>query len=265
MDTVSDVLGEYAGTAAPGLLVTGGGERHPTEIADLFGRRMVTAHETGEGGVLREDFVKQATGGDKIKARYMRADFFEFSPTHKIQMLTNHKPVIKGQDHGIWRRVVMLPYKARFGTAAEVADGTAKYLKVEDTAEKIKGEWQGVLAWIVAGAVDWHRNGLNPPDDVLAASGEYQREQDRVLHFLSENCEMGHDYSILLTDDFELGLFQIYELWCKESGFFALSKTKFVQEVERLVPRFKKQTVKVQTVSGRRRDLLKLFGVRLMQ
>ena len=226
---------------------------------------MVTAHESGDGGVLREDFVKQATGGDRIKARFMRADFFEFAPTHKIQLLTNYKPVIKGQDHGIWRRVVMVPYKARFGTPEEVAIGSAQYVKEVNVLERLRAEKEGVLAWLVEGAVDWYRDGLNPPDAVLAASCEYQKEQDRVLHFLNENCETGPDFSVFLTADFDLGLFQVYESWCKEAGFYALSKPKFLNELERLLPSFKKQTVKVQGVSGRRRDLLKIHGVQLME
>jgi len=108
LTAVTDVLGECVGTAAPGLLAsTGGNERHPTEIADLFGRRMVTAHENDDVAVLREGFIKQATGGDKLKGRWMRGDFFEFSPTHKLQLLTNHRPQIKGQDFGIWRRILL--------------------------------------------------------------------------------------------------------------------------------------------------------------
>lgn len=265
LDVISETMGDYAGTAAPGLLVAGGKDRHPTEIADLFGRRMVTAHESSEGGILREDFVKQATGGDRIKARFMRADFFEFAPTHKIQLLTNHKPIIKGQDHGIWRRVVMVPYKARFGTPEEVAIGSAMYPKDVNVLERLRNEKEGVLRWLVDGAVSWYRDGLNPPDYVLAASGEYQKEQDRVLLFLQENCDMDPSYSVFLNSEMEMGLFQVYELWCKEGGFFSLSKIRFLQEIERLVPAFQKKTVKIQTFSGRRRDVLQIFGVRLME
>lgn len=265
LDIVSEVLGDYAATAAPGLLVAGGKDRHPTEIADLFGRRMVTAHESGEGGILREDFVKQATGGDRIKARYMRADFFEFSPTHKIQLLTNHKPTIKGQDHGIWRRVVMVPYKARFGTPEAVAIGAAQYVKERDVMERLRAENEGVLRWLVIGAVDWYRDGLNPPDYVLAASGAYQKEQDRILHFTEENCEMRHDYSAFLTTDMGEGLFQTYEAWCKEGGFFALSKPRFLQEIERLVPSFRKSEVLVRALNGKRRKALQIHGIRLME
>lgn len=264
LDVISEVLCDYAGTAAPGLLVGGASERHPTEIADLFGRRMVTAHESDEGSVLREGFIKQATGTDKIKGRFMRADFFEFDPTHKIQLLTNHKPIIKGQDYGIWRRVLMVPYKAKFGTPEEVATGQAVYVKDMTVAAKLRQEKEGVLAWIVRGAVEWFRDGLNPPDYVLAASSEYQKEQDRVLQFLDENCDIEPAQSCFLMTEMGDGIFQIYERWCKESGFFSLGKLKFLAEVERLVPGLQKTTVKVQVMSGRRKDVLKLAGVGLM-
>ena len=135
LDTLARVLGDYAGVAAPGLIASSGrdgGDRHPTEIASLLGKRMVTAHETQEGVQLREAFVKQATGGDTMTARYMREDFFEFAPTHKLQLLTNSKPVVKGQDHGIWRRVRLVAYTQRFGTEEEVAANLAT--RVKDSA-----------------------------------------------------------------------------------------------------------------------------------
>jgi putative DNA primase/helicase len=194
LEALTAALGDYAGVAAPGLLNggKGAGERHPTEIADLRGRRMVTAHESGEGCVLREDFIKSATGGDVMKARVMRGDFFEFRPTHKLQLLTNHKPTIKGQDAGIWRRVLLVPYMARFGDAAAVAAGTAHYARDVDLMARLMapGELEAVLAWIVAGAVEWAADGLRPPESVLAASRAYQGEQDRIGQFLEECCEV---------------------------------------------------------------------------
>jgi putative DNA primase/helicase len=264
LDLIAGVLGDYAGTAAPGLLVGSANDRHPTEIADLFGRRMVTAHESGDSGVLREEFVKQATGGDRIKARFMRADFFEFVPTHKLQLLTNYKPTIKGQDAGIWRRVQMLPYLVRFGTPEQVASGEAQFLKDETMAEKLAQEREGVLLRIVQGAVEWYRDGLNPPDSVRVASSEYRKEQDRLLQFLNENCELGRDYTVNLTGGMNDGLYPAYTEWCKEGGYFPLSKSRFQQEIARLVPGFRTKPAKV-TIFGRRRDVVQITGVRLMQ
>lgn len=262
LDTVGDVLGDYAATAAPGLVVSVGKDRHPTEIADLMGRRMVTAHETGDGGVLREDFVKQATGGDKLKARFMRADFFEFAPTHKLQLLTNHKPVIKGSDNGIWRRVLLMPYMARFGPPEEVAAGRAHYIKDTRIAERIKAEAQGVLRWIVDGARQWFHDGLQPPDAVLAASRDYQTEQDRVLQFVSECCEVGRDMTVPVGGSGSL--YEAYQDWCRDGGIHAMSKNRLVQEVERVVPGARKLVKKSKGDEGRRRSLVVFCGLRLI-
>lgn len=261
LDVVAEVLGDYAATAAPGLMVSTSKERHPTEIADLFGRRMVTAHESGEGGILREDFIKQATGGDKLKARYMRADFFEFSPTHKLQLLTNHKPVIKGQDAGIWRRVMMMHYRASFGTPEEVAIGHAQYVKDTKIVAKVRSELPGVLTLLVRGAVEWYRDGLNPPDYVLSASEDYKKEQDRIGQFIDECCDVSADLHCFLTAPGHEGcLYPTYEQWCRESGFMPMSKNKFLAEVLRCLPGVSKSGVK-KTAGGKRRDLIQLQGL----
>lgn len=266
LDTVAEVLGDYAATAAPGLLVSlnKNGE-HPTGVADLFGRRMVTAHESGEGGVLREDVVKQLTGGDKVKARFMRADFFEFDPTHKLQLLTNHKPSIKGSDNGIWRRVILMPYMARFASAEEVAAGRAHYIKDTRTAERLRAELQGVLTWVVQGAREWAQEGLQPPDSVLAASKDYQTEQDRVAQFLSECCELDRDGEAPLSDGINGGLYQTYREWCADGGFFAMSKKRLVDELSRCVPNFARRTFQPGGRGERRREVLLIRGVRLLE
>lgn len=264
LDLMADCLGNYAATAAPGLLIARKQEAHPTEIADLFGRRMVTAHETGDGGILREDFIKQATGSDKIKARYMRADFFEFNPTHKLQLLTNHKPVIKGQDAGIWGRVLLVPYLARFGSPDEVLSGIANYERDTAIVEKLNAEREGVLAWIVQGAVEWYRDGLNPPDSVLAASRKYQSEQDRMLQFVSEMCTVGDGQEVPLSGDFN-GLFPAYQRWCKEGGYLPLGKLRMVDEISRIVPGLRKVPKKVNDGGAKRRDVVMLVGVGLLE
>jgi P4 family phage/plasmid primase-like protien len=218
LTAVTDVLGEYAGTAAPGLLAsTGGNERHPTEIADLFGRRMVTAHENDDAAVLREGFIKQATGGDKLKGRWMRGDFFEFSPTHKLQLLTNHRPQIKGQDFGIWRRILLVEYLMKFGSQDDIDAGRATNLKDTTLPEVLRQESEGILAWIVRGAIEWYRDGLNPPDSVIAAGLAYQSEQDRVSQFVDECCIRDAKAWSAYTGAF--GLYPAYKSWCTSSGY----------------------------------------------
>lgn len=267
MGTMARVLGDYAGTAAPGLMASSDrSERHPTEIAGLLGKRMVTAHETREGVQLREDFVKQATGDDKITARFMREDFFEFTPTHKLQLLTNAKPVIRGQDHGIWRRVNLVAYTQRFGTAEEVAAGTATALKDMGLATALAddGELSGVLAWVVAGAVEWLRDGgLRAPAAVLEASLAYRHEQDRVREWVSECCEVGEGMTDYVTVGMG-GLYPSYTGWCKDAGYHGLARGRFLHELQRVVPGMQTAKVKITPNGGARRSVLQVQGLRLL-
>jgi P4 family phage/plasmid primase-like protien len=153
IETVEAVLGDYATTAPQGLLTAkNGDERHPAEIADLHGRRLVTASESEEGAKLREAFIKLTTGGDKLKGRRLYGQLFQFAPTHKLQLLTNHKPQIRGSDFAIWRRILLVPYTQRFGSSEQVASGDADRLGDPTLKEALAAELPGVLAWIVAGA-----------------------------------------------------------------------------------------------------------------
>jgi len=263
LETVSRVLGSYASTAAPGLMLAGGSDRHPTEIAALFGQRMVTAHESGEGATLREDFVKQATGGDTLVARFMRGDFFEYRPTHKLQLLTNYKPAIKGQDHGIWRRILLVPYQACFGSPEAVKAGMATYKKDSELMAKLDAESEGILAWLLSGAKDWFINGLQEPDVVRAASNDYQSEQDRVRQFVTEMCMCEDGAEIALTGTF--GLFEAYRTWCKDAGFSPLARLRFVGELLRVAVKVKIVDKRVgQYGDANRKQIKTCVGIRLL-
>jgi energy-coupling factor transporter ATP-binding protein EcfA2 len=110
LNALAHVLGDYARQAAPDLLMRRRDDPHPTGLADLHGARLVLATETAQGRHLDEALVKRLTGGDRIKARHMFKDFFEFDPTHKLVVATNHRPGIEGTDHGIWRRIRLVPF-----------------------------------------------------------------------------------------------------------------------------------------------------------
>jgi putative DNA primase/helicase len=286
LGTIARVLDEYAGAAAPGLMTDHrgeGGSRHPTEIADLKGKRMVTAQESDENMTLREAFIKAVTGDDPIKARVMRGDFFEFAPTHKLQLVTNHKPAIKGQDEGMWRRVLLVPYLQLFGTQEQVDIGETHWLKDQQLSSKLarREELEGVLAWLVAGAREWYETGLRPPSIVLSAKAEYQAEQDRVRAFVTECCEVDPSavvragvgtggtagWSVLLTDPAGMGggLYPEYSTWCKDSGVYVMGREKFARELRRVVPGCRFVSGKVRAgEGGARRDVLKIEGLRLL-
>lgn len=179
--TILAMLGrDYAMQAAADVLITGK-DRHPTELADLAGARLVASIEVEEGKRLAEALVKQLTGGDPVKARFMRCDFFQFDPTFKLLMAANHKPAIRGTDFAIWRRVKLIPF-----TVVIPDDEKDPHL-----GEKLLGELPGILAWAVAGCLAWQGDGLQVPAAVKEATEAYRAEQDLLGSFLAECTEKG--------------------------------------------------------------------------
>jgi P4 family phage/plasmid primase-like protien len=231
---ITAALGSYVHTAAPHILTgDAGSSRHPTEIADLFGRRFVVSHESDEGAVLREGFMKQASGEDQLSGRLLFKDFFSFTPTFKLQLLTNHRPIVKGSDFGVWRRLLLLDYNVRYGSAEQVQAGDADKLGDEGLTTKLMAEREGVLAWIVQGAMEWYRNGLQAPVSIFEASAAYRNEQDRAKQFVAERCIVDRHSWSPFSGPF--GLYPEYARWCKDSGFQALTSTRFIGELQRVV------------------------------
>jgi putative DNA primase/helicase len=177
IEAIRHVLGDdYAQVMPAGMLMTQQYEGVPTDVARLEGARFASGSETEKGRVLAESKVKQITGGDKVAARKMRQDFFEFYPQCKIWLATNSKPRILGGDHGIWSRIRLIPFEVRFED--EQQD--------QNLGQKLLAEREGILAWMVAGAVSWHKEGLRDPVKVLVATRDYRNEEDPLSAFLSD-------------------------------------------------------------------------------
>lgn len=230
---IKEVIGDYMHTAAPHLLTAAGSERHPTEIADLLGRRVVVAHESDDGAALREGFIKQASGEDVMAARFLFKDFFQFVPTFKLQLLTNHKPVVKGSDFGIWRRLLLMWYSKRYGSDVQIAAHEATHIGDPKLPDKLAEEREGILAWLVCGARDWYANGLQPPKGVVEDSAAYRTEQDRVRQFVTERCLLNPNSWAPLSGAFG-ALYPAYTSWCKENGYMALSVSRFSGDIRRV-------------------------------
>lgn len=194
LEVAMEVLGaEYSMKAPQALLMARDHEAHPTERADLFGKRLVVAVETDQGRRLSESLVKELTGGDTIRARRMRENFFQFTPTHKLILCTNYRPEIRGTDSGIWRRIRLLAFPVRFwNPATKPAAGEERpdHLRADPgMKEKLLAERAGILAWMVRGCVAWRESGLGSPPAVVDATAEYRGEEDVLGQFLSECCE----------------------------------------------------------------------------
>ena len=198
-DAVMNALGDYADAADPDLLRARTFDAHPTGVADLFGLRLALLHETDSGHRLAEGTVKRLTGGDRLKARRMREDFWSFEPSHTFVMLTNHKPLVGGTDEGIWRRLRLVPFEV-------IIPGEERD---EDLGEKLVGEAGAILAWLVAGYLDWRKDGLAEPEKVTEATQAYRTESDPLGRFLGERCLCMPALHVGSTE-----LFGIYDKWC---------------------------------------------------
>jgi putative DNA primase/helicase len=210
--TLHDLLGDYGRQAPSDVLLAKRNDSHPTGIAGLQGARLVSVVEVDEGRRLAEGIVKQMTGGDRVAARYMRQDFFEFTPTFKIALACNHKPVIRGTDLAIWRRIRLIPFDVTIPT--EEQD--------RNMAGKLRAELPGILAWAVKGCMEYQREGLRPPPDVLAATDAYRADSDVLGAFITERCATGADEWITKDE-----LFRNYVSWCEASGESSISKHRF--------------------------------------
>lgn len=213
VSTILSMLGtDYAIKAAAELLLTKRNESHPTERADLHGKRFVACIEAEDGRRMAEAMVKELTGGDRVRARRMKEDFWEFSATHKIWLAANHKPIIRGTDHGIWRRVKLIPFLVTIPDADQDKELT----------EKLKSELGGILNWALSGCRAWQQHGLGEPGIVRAATGDYKSDMDIIGRFVNEKCEVGNDVEIGASD-----LYREYKKWCEETGERPATQTVF--------------------------------------
>jgi P4 family phage/plasmid primase-like protien len=216
INTVLAVAGDYGQQAAPDLLLAKHGT-HPTELADLYGARAVASIEVEDGRRLAESLVKQITGGDKIRARRMREDFWEFDPTHKVLLVANHKPVIRGTDHAIWRRVKLVP----FDNVIPKAEQDPRL------PEKLRAELPGVLAWAVRGCVEWQAEGLGEPDEVRVATDSYRQESDALTGFIEDACTVHPDAWVKFKD-----LWAAYGKWAAATNErYQLSRQQFADRL----------------------------------
>jgi putative DNA primase/helicase len=202
LNALLSIAGDYGMQAAPDLLVAKKGS-HPTELADLFGMRFVASIEVEDGSRLAESLVKQLTGGDKVRARRMRQDFWQFDPTHKVFMAANHKPEVRGTDLGIWRRIRLIPFTETIAPADQD----------KQLPEKLRAELSGILAWAVEGCIEWQREGLQAPAEVRKATGAYRSEMDVIGAFLADECEIGDGYKAPFK-----AVYERYSEWCAEGG-----------------------------------------------
>lgn len=182
------------------------------DIARLAGARVVTSSEIEEGAHLNESLIKELTGSDTISARFLHQEFFEFKPEFKLWIAGNHKPVIKGTDHGIWRRIQLVPFEVRIPPEERDKDLTGKLI----------AEIDGILAWAIQGCLLWQRDGLNPPRRVTDATAQYRNDSDLMGQFLLECCVQFPDIETTAKQ-----LYATFRRWSEENGYRPVTMTRF--------------------------------------
>lgn len=210
IETLKRVLGSYATQAQFETFC----ERHNdssirNDIARLDKIRLVVATEGAEGSRLDESIVKQLTGGDEITARFLHKEFFTFTPRFKIVLVTNHKPVITGTDHGIWRRVVLVPWLVTI----------PEEKKDKRLVEKLNLERSGILAWALEGLADYLKHGLELPKVIIDANSEYRADSDLIGLWIDDCCHVATHHRVSSSD-----LYLSYSQWAISSGHRAMSQ-----------------------------------------
>lgn len=221
---------DYAIKASDDILLRRMSQAHPTALADLFGKRLAVVMETDAGDRLAEALIKALTGGDRIRARRMREDYWEFTPSHKIVLCTNHRPHVEATDHAFWRRIRLIPFGVSFwkeGDPGNEGKHLPKRLKADpQLAEKLFAEAEGILAWCVRGCLEWQKNGLGTTEAVVTATESYRREQDSLCRFVEEVCVV--EASAKVSSSF---LYSRYQSWCTAVGEQPTPQNQFKQRL----------------------------------
>jgi putative DNA primase/helicase len=217
LGTVASILGDYHTAAAIETFTASKSERHPTDLAHLRGARLVTATETEESRGWAESKIKVLTGGDKIAARFMRGDFFEFVPSFKLIIAGNHMPGLRSVDEAIRRRLHLIPFSVTIPPDE----------RDPQLFEKLKMEWPGILSWMIQGCLEWQRSGLQPPAVVRNATAAYLQAEDVIATWIDDCCQLD-----LQAWEPTGKLYTSWSAWAKQAGETAGSKKSFVQNLE---------------------------------
>lgn len=217
LNTIRDLLGDYGVEAAIETFISNPSIRHPTELADLRGARLVTCGETDEGQRWAEARIKMLTGGDPVKARFMRQDFFQFTPQFKLFLAGNHKPKLRNVDEAIERRFRLIPFTHTI----------PKELRDTNLAKKLRAEWPQILHWCIEGCLLWQREGLKPPETVAAATKSYLSQEDSLTSWFEEAYELDGKGWIYIAD-----LFESWRQWAIDNGEEVGTKRKLMLTLE---------------------------------
>ena len=212
LNTLATILGDYATSAPMDTFMEARGDRHPTDLAGLRGARFVASIETEQGRRWNESKVKAITGGDKISARFMRQDFFDYFPQFKLLIAGNHKPAIRNVDEAMRRRLHLVPFTVT----------VPPHRRDPCLPEKLLDEKDGIMAWALQGCLVWLQEGLTPPAVVEDATKEYFEAEDAMGQWLEERCEIRPTSKAASSD-----LYAEWREWAERAGEYVGSIKRF--------------------------------------
>lgn len=217
-NVLSTILADYGQMAPPSLLtLRRDGDASPrNDVARLCGARLVQINELNQGDQLNEQVVKMLAGREMLSARFLHKEYFDFWPTTKPWLRTNHRPVITGEDDGIWRRIMLIPFKRKFPEGARDPWLETRLLEERD----------GILAWMVRGCLEWQRSGLKPSPLVRKESAIYRKESDLLGEFLDEKTEPDPNERIEQATAYSL-----WRQWADANGVRHGSKASFTRKL----------------------------------
>ncbi|MFD9368808.1 phage/plasmid primase, P4 family, partial [Streptomyces sp. NPDC060020] len=218
LDVFRILLGDYAATA-PNTFLMAGQQQHETEVARLQGLRLVIVSEVNQDARFDEAKMKLTTGGDALTARFMRQDHFTFEPTHHLWLMGNHLPAVKAGGDSFWRRLRLIPFTRSVPPERKI-EGLARILAKE--------EGPGILAWMIAGAVDVFATGLREPAAVMAFTENYAEEEDSLARFMGDCCHLGGGTHVTINTS---KLRAAYDDWCRAEGETPLKPQVFGREL----------------------------------
>lgn len=215
--TVSNILNDYCVTSPIEMFLRSNYDRHPTEVARLHKVRLTVAQETPEGRSWDESKIKNMTGGDVLTARFMRGDFFDFPPTHKLIIAGNHMPSLLSVDVAMRRRLLLIPFVVTIPEAE----------RDRDLSEKLKNEHPAIVRWMIDGCLRWRETGLGAPESVRVATDQYFDEQDDVARWL-EDCIDRKPRAFTSSK----ALFRSWQTWCAEHDVNAGKQTGLTEALQ---------------------------------
>ena len=217
-NVVSRILGEYSQMAPPSLLTArkDGDSAPRNDIARLCGARSLQINELNHGDRLDEQVVKMLAGREQLSARFLHREFFDFWPTAKPWLRTNHRPIVTGDDDGIWRRLALIPFRRKYAE-----DERNPWLE-----QQLMEESAGILAWMVDGCLEWQRIGMAPSPLVRSESASYRTESDLLGEFLQDACA-----SDLNGRELQTAVFGRWRMWCEGNGLRCGAKASFTRKL----------------------------------